>query len=76
MIPGAARCATGSAAIPCKVAMAISGHKTEGVYRPYDIVSSQDMRLAADKMEKYLDSFRASTRSELDDPENSTERPN
>ena len=36
--------------IPRKVAMSISGHKTEGVCRRYDIVSASDMRRAADKM--------------------------
>jgi hypothetical protein len=31
------------------------GHKTESVYLRYDIVSSQDMRNAAEKMEKFLE---------------------
>jgi integrase len=41
------------AGIPRKLAMEISGHKTESIYRRYDIVSSQDLRNAAVKMEAY-----------------------
>jgi hypothetical protein len=37
------------------MAMEISGHKTEPVYRRDDIVSQQDMKLAAAKMEKLLE---------------------
>ncbi len=47
------------AGIPRKVAMAISGHKTEAVYRRYDIVSPQDLKIAAAKMEHYLHGLRA-----------------
>jgi integrase len=47
------------AAIPRKIATSISGHKTESVYRRYDIVSPQDLRIAAAKMENYLDGLRA-----------------
>lgn len=42
------------AGIPRNVAMAVSGHRTEAVYRRYDIVNSQDLRNAAAKMETYL----------------------
>lgn len=42
------------AGIPRKIAMAISGHKTEAVYRRYDIVSAADLKLAAAKMETYF----------------------
>jgi integrase len=42
------------AGIPRKVAMAISGHRTESIYRRYDIVSGQDMKLAATKLDAYL----------------------
>jgi integrase len=47
------------AGIPRKVAMSISGHKTEAVYRRYDIVSPQDLKIAAAKMENYLGGLRA-----------------
>jgi hypothetical protein len=35
---------------PGKLAMSISGHKTEVVYRRYDIVSAEDLKLAKSKM--------------------------
>jgi len=43
------------AGIPRKIAMSISGHKTEAVYRRYDIVSPQDLKLAAAKMDAYME---------------------
>jgi integrase len=43
------------ASFPRKLAMSISGHKTESVYRRYDIVSPEDLKLARAKMESYLD---------------------
>ena len=43
------------AGIPRKVAMSISGHKTEAIYRGYDIVRPQDLKIAAAKMENCLD---------------------
>jgi len=42
------------AGIPRSVAMKISGHKTEAVYRRYDIVSERDLREAAQKMERFM----------------------
>jgi integrase len=39
--------------IPRSVAMRISGHKTESVYRRYDIVSGADLHEAAKKMDAY-----------------------
>ncbi len=42
------------AGVPRNVAMAISGHRTESVYRRYDIVSRQDLVTAAHKLEVYL----------------------
>ncbi len=45
------------AGIPRKVAMAISGHKTECVYRRYDIVAQRDLTNAAARMERYLESL-------------------
>jgi integrase len=47
------------AGIPRKIATSISGHKTESVYRRYDIVSPQDLKIAAAKMENYLGELRA-----------------
>jgi integrase len=43
------------AGVPRRVAMAITGHRTESVYLRYDIVNSQDIRNAAQKMEQFLD---------------------
>jgi hypothetical protein len=43
------------AGIPRKVAMEISGHRTESVYRRYDIVSRRDLMIAGDKLERYLE---------------------
>ena len=43
-----------SAGIDRKTAMGISGHKTDSVYRRYRIVSSRDLRTAADKMNDYF----------------------
>ena len=42
------------AGIPRNVAMSISGHRTEAVYRRYDIVNSRDLRTAADRMERFF----------------------
>ena len=42
------------AGVPRNVAMGISGHSTESVYRRYDIVSPRDLKLAAVRMETYL----------------------
>jgi hypothetical protein len=41
------------AGVPRSVAMAISGHRTESVYRRYDIVADSDLQAAAQKMEQY-----------------------
>ena len=42
------------AGIPRSVAMAISGHKTESVYRRYAIVSESDLRDAGAKLARFL----------------------
>jgi integrase len=42
------------AGIPRSVAMAISGHKTESIYRRYDIVSPRDIRAAGNALEQAM----------------------
>ena len=49
------------AGVPRKIAMQISGHKTESVLRRYGIISAQDMKLAAARIETYLGQFYAKT---------------
>jgi hypothetical protein len=41
------------AGIPRSVAMSISGHRTESVYKRYDIVSSGDIQSAKEKLTEY-----------------------
>ncbi len=49
------------AGIPRNIAMGITGHRTESVYRRYDIVSDRDLKQAATKLEGYLGSQRTET---------------
>jgi len=42
------------AGIPRPVAMAITGHKTQSMYRRYDIASEADLSGAGEQMERYL----------------------
>ena len=47
------------AGVPQSIAMAISGHKTDSVFRRYDIVSELDIAEAGNKLSQYLNSRRA-----------------
>ena len=46
------------AGMPRNVAMGITGHRTEAVYRRYDIVSEKDMKLAALRMDEFFEAQR------------------
>lgn len=41
------------AGVARSVAMSLSGHLTESVYRRYDIVSEKDLRIAADALDRF-----------------------
>jgi integrase len=39
------------AGVPRSVAMKLTGHKTDSVYRRYDIVSANDLRVAVERLD-------------------------
>jgi len=53
------------AGVPRKVAMTISGHKTESVYRRYDITNEADLRVAAKRLGDYAREATAAVKLEV-----------
>jgi integrase len=56
------------AGVPRKVAMSISGHKTENIYRRYDIVAERDLSDASTRMDVYFTAMKARLRGEVIEP--------
>lgn len=59
------------AGVPREVAMAISGHKTDSMFRRYNIVSENDVRAAAAKMDAYLEVSQEPSQPQIDTPRKS-----
>ena len=55
------------AGIPRKVAMAISGHKTESIYRRYDIVVHRDLADAVTRMEQFFSTAQTAMRDQKEE---------
>ena len=47
------------AGVPRSIAMEVIGHKTESMFRRYDIVSDGDLDIVGEKMDQYLKEERA-----------------
>jgi integrase len=47
------------AGVPRSIAMEVIGHKTESMYKRYDIVSDGDLDIVGEKMDQYLKEERA-----------------
>lgn len=50
------------AGVPQTIAMKLTGHKTDSVFRRYDIVSPNDLRVAVERLDEASTSPQASTR--------------
>lgn len=64
------------AGIPRSVAMAISGHKREDVYRRYDIVNDRDIQAAAQRLEQKMQETAANTAATKNGSENGAAKRN
>jgi hypothetical protein len=55
--------------VPRRIAMAITGHLTESMYRRYDIVNGQDTKKAGRKMEHFFEQARVQQPAPKNKPE-------